>query len=82
MNVPELRVRADAEIVELGREPADPRECATWMEGRRGVVMLLASLADHDAQRLRAAARSHQVATAARDLLLEAALECRLRRGP
>ena len=82
MDVPELRIRANNEIVELGHEPDDPRDCAMWEEERRSAVVQLASLADHDARLLRDAARGERIATAARDLLLEAALECRLRKGP
>jgi hypothetical protein len=42
----------------------------------RGAVILLAKLADNDAQRLRDAATGEWVHLATRDLLLEAAKEC------
>jgi len=47
-----------------------------WREERRGAVLLLAALADHDAERLCRAATREWVAAGARDLLLDAAQEC------
>jgi hypothetical protein len=53
MDAHELRERAAAEILEFGPEPADPREREMCNEERRGAVVLLAALADYDADLLR-----------------------------
>jgi hypothetical protein len=73
----ELRDRAKAEILELGPEPANPRERELWIEERRGTVVLLSALADYDAELLRRAATDDWVSPAARNLLLAAATERR-----
>jgi hypothetical protein len=65
------------ELDELGPEPANPRERELWNEERRGAVVLLAALADYDADLLRRAATDDWVSPAARNLLLAAATECR-----
>lgn len=77
MDVSELRMRAATEAVELGSGPADPREREVWQMERHAAVVLLAELADRDAQVLRHAANGEWVHPAARNLLLDAAQECR-----
>jgi hypothetical protein len=75
----ELRAQARAEADELGPIPLDPRERELWAEDRRGAIVLLASLAESNAQLLRRAAlepATEWTTREARDLLLEAALEC------
>jgi hypothetical protein len=54
-------VRANQELADLGPEPADAHEHALWVEERRGAVILLAELADNDAQLLRDAATGEWV---------------------
>ena len=56
IDVSELRIRAATEAVELGSGPADPREREVWQMERHAAVVLLAELADRDAQVLRHAA--------------------------
>jgi hypothetical protein len=56
MDANELRNRAQAEILELGPEPADPRDREVWQMERHGAVVLLAGLADRDASMLKPAA--------------------------
>jgi hypothetical protein len=61
VDVAELRDRAKAELFERGPAPANPRERELWNEERRGAVVLLAALADYDADLLRRAATSEWV---------------------
>jgi hypothetical protein len=79
VDVAELRDRAKSELIELGPEPANPREREPWNEERRGAVVLLAALADYDADLLRRAATSEWVSPDAGNLLLAAATETRRR---
>ena len=60
----------------LGPEPADPHERETWAMERAAAVMLLAEVADRNAELLRHAANGECAARGARDLLLDAAQEC------
>jgi hypothetical protein len=53
---PELRARARREADELGPEPPGP-ELGLWREERWGAVVLLAGLADDDAELLRQPAK-------------------------
>ena len=76
MDVPDLRVQANQEHLDLGDPPANPREHKLGREERRGAALLLAALANHDADELRRAATTEWVAPGARDLLLAAAQEC------
>jgi hypothetical protein len=55
MDASELRARARQEADELGPEPAGT-EAELWREERWGAVVLLAGLADDDAEPLREAA--------------------------
>ena len=73
----DLRIRASQEFADLGPEPVDPDGYALWAEARRFAVARLAALAERNAQRLRDAAIGEWVHPAARDLLLNAASECR-----
>jgi hypothetical protein len=79
MDVDELLNRAKVEVAELGPVPANRREHQLWVEERRGAVVLLAALADHDGQLLRSAATGEWVSITVRDLLLAAIDECRHR---
>jgi len=76
VDIEELRSRAKAEVNELGPVPANPREHELWGEEQRGVVVLLAALADYNRQLLRSAANGEWVSITARDLLLAATNEC------
>ena len=76
VDVAELRTRAKAEAADLGPVPANAREHELWVEERRGAVVLLAALADHDRQLLRSAANGEWVSITARDLMLAAVAEC------
>jgi hypothetical protein len=60
MDASELRARARQEVDELGPEPSGA-ELELWCEERRGAVVLVAGLADDDAELLRQAA--NQVAS-------------------
>ena len=71
-----LRIRTNREIADLGAEPPDAHERAVWRKERHAVVILVAELADHDAELLRRAATGAWLSTAVRDLLLDAAQEC------
>jgi hypothetical protein len=71
-----LRVRANREASDLGPEPVDPTEHATWTEVRRTAVALLADLANRDPDALRRASIGEWVPHASRGLLLDAAQEC------
>jgi hypothetical protein len=76
MRPSELRDRAQQEAAELGPEPLDPRDRAVWSEERRGCLVLLDALAEHDATLLRRAALAVAEDLSdplARALLLEAA---------
>jgi hypothetical protein len=55
MDASELRARARQEADELGPEPAGT-EAELWRQERWGAVVLLAGLADDDAELLRQAA--------------------------
>jgi hypothetical protein len=77
VDVTTLRVRANQEAVDLGPEPADPHERPVWAAERAAAVMLLAEIVDRDAELLRRAAVGEWVAPGARNLLLDAAQECR-----
>lgn len=79
MSPDQLRATAVGELENLGPEPADDAERAFWLEERRGIVVLLAGLADWDAKLLRRAAFGPPgtVTAAAAALLLDAASECR-----
>jgi len=75
----ELRVLTATEVVELGPEPARPRDFETWRAERHGAAVLLAAAAEWDESLLRRAALSraggrtnHEVA----ELLLDASNEC------
>jgi len=72
----DLRIWANQACADLGPEPVDPDQHEIWVQERRGVVMLLANVADCMAQVLRDAAIGAWVHPAARDLLLDAAQEC------
>jgi hypothetical protein len=48
--------RAKQELLELGAEPANVRGRQLWIEERHGACVLLAALADFDAELLRRAA--------------------------
>ncbi|HEV3451798.1 MAG TPA: hypothetical protein VG869_11410 [Acidimicrobiia bacterium] len=56
MDASELRAQAIQEADELGPEPIDRNEHALWLEERRGAIVLLSALADHDPAVLRRAA--------------------------
>ena len=76
MDMRALRIRTNREIADLAR---NRRTCTNVRCGTRNVyaaVILLAELADHDAELLRRTATGVWVSTAARDLLLDAAQEC------
>jgi hypothetical protein len=76
MEPSELRERAQREANELGPEPLDRRERVLWSEERRGCLILLDALADHDPALLRRAALAVAEDLSdplARTLLLEAA---------
>jgi hypothetical protein len=67
MDVTELRERAKAEAADVGPVPANPREHELWVEERRGAIVLLAALADHDRDLLRSAATGKWVSITVRD---------------
>ena len=77
MAATDLRVQANQENVELGSRPADCRELEMWRAERRGALVLMAALGDNDAGLLRRAASGEWVAPGARDLLIDAAQECK-----
>ena len=75
MDASELRARARHEADEPGPEPTGP-EAKLWREERWGAVVLLAGLADDDAELLRQAANGVATEWADREaarLLLDAA---------
>jgi len=76
VDVTELRSRANAEVLELGPVPGNPRDHEIWVAERRGAIVLLAGLADSNRQLLRSAANGDWVSIATRSLLLHAAQEC------
>jgi hypothetical protein len=76
VDVNTIRIRAHQEFSDLGPEPHDPRDRGVWQVERRGAVLLLAALADYDAEPLRRASVGEWVASGARQLLLDAASEC------
>jgi hypothetical protein len=72
----ELRSRARQELEELGPEPGDPRDHDPWVEERRGIVVLLAGLAEWNPGVCREAALvSAEWEPAVAHLLLDAADE-------
>jgi hypothetical protein len=77
VDVAELCDRARNEIDELGPEPANPHDRATWHTERYDAAVRLVALADYDGELLRRAANSEWVSIAARELLFDAAQECR-----
>jgi len=72
----DLRIRANQEFADLGPAPVDPDAFEVWVKERGVAVVLLAELADRNAQVLRDAAIGEWIHPAARDLLLDAAAEC------
>ena len=73
MDIAELCDRARTEIDELGPEPADAHDRATWQTARYNAAVRLATLADNDGELLRRAASSEWGSIAARELLFDAA---------
>ena len=77
MNRNDLRIRASREAADLGPEPRDASERSLWDAKRQRAAMLLSEIADRNSDLLRRAATGEWVEIAARDLLLDAAQECR-----
>ena len=75
MDAATLRKRARQELDELGPEPASLYDRTVWTEERRGVVELLAALADWDVHLLRRAAvqLAERTDRGAAELLVDAA---------
>ena len=69
VDITRLRVQVNQEYADLGPEPADPHEREPWAMERAAAVMLLAEIADRNAEVLRHAADGPWVAPAARNLL-------------